>query len=1245
MDERTNAGAKLMLASGGGTLNDPILVTNKEEFLSIRNNLTAYYKLTADIDFNGSEVEPIGTSALPFAGGLDGDGHVIRGARVNSTVRYVGLFGYAKSAKLKNLVLENVEITAASSNIGALSGYLASCTTENIHLKDIRISGGSTVGSLVGGVYGGKLINCFAEDVAITGVSTIGGLIGATDNCQISGCSVNGSVTGQGGVGGLIGHVVGKVTDSFAVGVVISTEKNIYTGGLIGNATKADILNCYASCQISEGGSGLATTPKSARNSFFDALIAGPVKESSKGYGKLTVAMLKKITYIDWDFNNIWDIKEGSSYPYLRGSGVSIQENIDTGLISLGAGLQIDPYLIGSDKELEFIRYDMNGFYKLTADIDFEDKQIEPIGTKSFPFRGGLDGNGHTLKRFRVNAIIDYAGLFGYASSARFKDLRLENVWITTSRHYAGALVGCYLGIGGSVDNIRLVDINISGGSNIGALAGVMDGGLLNRCTAKNVSINSSINKSSNTGGLIGMTTGNSLRIYRCSSSGNVTGEANVGGLIGYAEGTINDCYSMGSVLSLINDSFTGGLVGNGAKVNIKNCYSACQVSEKGSGLVTNPGSIINSYYDGLVAKQVISTRKNVAKLTVAMIRKANYVGWDFEKEWDIMDGTTYPYLRGEEMTSGEDIEVGFVTAGIGTEEDPYLIDGAEALEYIRYDMAGFYKLIKDINFNGREIKPIGNANMPFKGGLDGGGNAIKRLQASYNGLFCRVEEAKFKGLVLQDVEIISNVSSLGALAGSVDRCTIENILLKNINIVGTSYMGALAGTVSGGSLTNCFAENVTISSTITNSLSVGGLIGKMLGSNSRLMGCCVIGDVTGGADVGGLIGNAEGYVDNSYVIGNVQSVSNSNYVGGLIGNAAKAYISNCFTSCQVSERGNGLACIPKRVTNSYFDSNVAGIATPEAQARTTEQMLTKETYLGWDWENIWSIKEGAYPNLKYVELVSQEPFELTYRELSCNSVIIEWKEVPGAIGYDFVYLNRVEHVETTRAVIEGLDPDTEYVFQARAKLGDTVKIRSKSLKIRTASLRIDGLHSISKGSDSITLSWEKTDNAVSYDVIINNNVILATESNTCTITGLDPDAQYVIQIRANKKDGTAIISNPLMEGIYILNPQTDYAQEFINKCEGQTWFTDEIENILKLKGKSINTITSRMELASIYAIGLADRKITGKLPAAIGELSQLRYLYLANNNLSGDLPKELSSLVNIIEMDLSGNQFSLSQM
>ena len=60
-----------------------------------------------------------------------------------------------------------------------------------------------------------------------------------------------------------------------------------------------------------------------------------------------------------------------------------------------------------------------------------------------------------------------------------------------------------------------------------------------------------------------------------------------------------------------------------------------------------------------------------------------------------------------------------------------------------------------------------------------------------------------------------------------------------------------------------------------------------------------------------------------------------------------------------------------------------------------------------------------------------------------------------------------------------------------------------------------------------------------------------------------------------------------------------------------------------------------------VTQLRLANNALSGEIPADLGSLSNLRYLFLANNALSGEIPPELGSLSNLQRLDLAGNQLS----
>ena len=171
---------------------------------------------------------PIGVSSEnPFTGTFNGNGYTIRNFSYVVTgddeAWYVGLFGYAKDATIKNLVMENVTITSEQAyfaEVGAVVGHLEGTSTlENITIKgDVKVAGNvnnveaSRIGAVVGGNASG---NITIKNVHVTanagsyvkGGSHVGGIAGQLQVANnFENCSTNIDVTaGRFFAGGIIG--------------------------------------------------------------------------------------------------------------------------------------------------------------------------------------------------------------------------------------------------------------------------------------------------------------------------------------------------------------------------------------------------------------------------------------------------------------------------------------------------------------------------------------------------------------------------------------------------------------------------------------------------------------------------------------------------------------------------------------------------------------------------------------------------------------------------------------------------------------------------------------------------------------------------------------------------------------------------------------------------------------------------------------------------------------------------------
>ncbi len=63
-------------------------------------------------------------------------------------------------------------------------------------------------------------------------------------------------------------------------------------------------------------------------------------------------------------------------------------------------------------------------------------------------------------------------------------------------------------------------------------------------------------------------------------------------------------------------------------------------------------------------------------------------------------------------------------------------------------------------------------------------------------------------------------------------------------------------------------------------------------------------------------------------------------------------------------------------------------------------------------------------------------------------------------------------------------------------------------------------------------------------------------------------------------------------------------------------------------------------QLTNIYAIDLSQNRLSGRIPSEIGSLATLEWLVLAGNELTGPIPEELGNLSSLVHLNISNNNF-----
>ena len=201
-------------------------------------------------------------------------------------------------------------------------------------------------------------------------------------------------------------------------------------------------------------------------------------------------------------------------------------------------------------------------------------------------FRGTFDGNGYTVSNLMIDKTSDNVGLFSSLLGGVIDEIGLLDVDVRGSDK-VGSLVG--ENIQGHITN-SYSSGSLSGNNQIGRLVGWNSGTISNSHSSGSVSGDSQI------GGLVGWNGGT---ISNSHNSGSVSGEQqDAGGLVGFNQATIINSYSSGSVSG---NQIAGGLVGSNSGGTISNGYSSGMVRSRGSiagGLVgrNQEAVIINSY-------------------------------------------------------------------------------------------------------------------------------------------------------------------------------------------------------------------------------------------------------------------------------------------------------------------------------------------------------------------------------------------------------------------------------------------------------------------------------------------------------------------------------------------------------------------------------------------------------------------------------------------------------------------------
>lgn len=537
-----NVSYEAYLIADSNNLNNLAILLNNGFIENGAKGIT--FVLSSDVDYQYNAFIGIGSTSYPFKGTIDGNQKTISNIKLVNNTEYVGFINYASGATIKNLLINNMEITINNGNNAntKYAGFVAFGINTNIvkvGLTNVTINCNGDYSSIKLGAMGGLIYG-----------TTSGASIIQNSYVNIKKFDLQGEV-----------DVSAFVSATKSQGITLNNVySNINSATIMSN--NDNDINIYGLIEF-----GTTTTNTKIMNSWtkfyggtFTAYPSGDVTEASVYQSNDNESDFTDIDFYTnnnkWYGVNPWNVSENwkiedenddgkvdSIYPVLSWTAKELipteAEDFDT-----GKQANSNTYLISNVTQLINISRLLllgeiaNGgdgcTFKLTCDLNFNEiNDFTGLGSYEVPFKGVFDGQSHKISNVYINSNItsnsDVAmGFFGRIDRAIIKNVVFENLDITIvqgqnlfGKIYAGGLVGIasvstidnveikndsqltieryennvYLGgLVGYIDNSKLVNSKFIGGLKVTskqntASAPIRVGGLIGYVKAQNIFI------------------------------------------------------------------------------------------------------------------------------------------------------------------------------------------------------------------------------------------------------------------------------------------------------------------------------------------------------------------------------------------------------------------------------------------------------------------------------------------------------------------------------------------------------------------------------------------------------------------------------------------------------------------------------------------------------------------------------------------------------------------------------------
>jgi len=281
----------------------------------------AYIKNLTLSDVEIISVEGIvGTGALA---GFAGSQSIIENVEVTGSIsghnNIGGLVGYADQVAISG---SSTDVTVSGNfHVGGLAGYTRLGWMSDSHSRG-SVSGYQGVGGLIGNRNVGELIISSSATGDINGTVNVGGLIGSSFNtiAPVIQSYATGNVSGEQNVGGLIGFYTGtgSVYQTYATGHVGSAN-GMFVGGLFGRLTGGELSKSYALGNVS-GNTGVGgVVGRNDADGVISEVYSVGLVTGTQSYGGLIGSHQGVLTNSYWNTETsglagpVWDPYQGTT--------------------------------------------------------------------------------------------------------------------------------------------------------------------------------------------------------------------------------------------------------------------------------------------------------------------------------------------------------------------------------------------------------------------------------------------------------------------------------------------------------------------------------------------------------------------------------------------------------------------------------------------------------------------------------------------------------------------------------------------------------------------------------------------------------------------------------------------------------------------------------------------------------------------------------------------------------------------